>query len=167
MDWCFALFSIRDPVSYFAFFALDSLVVLQTMEAAYIRNIFNCLQEKSILDAYWLSIRISAATALGGGIFGFLLAYSVTVGGLPKPLRSALITFSGVASNFCGCSACFCLYRYIRAYWFVTALVENLFGVNLYRQTNFDLYSFLGLSLTYMYFQFPLMVDIMAPALDG
>jgi len=46
-------------------------------------NIIQLFQEKSILDAYWLSIRISAVTALGGGIFGFLLAYAITVGGVP------------------------------------------------------------------------------------
>ncbi len=130
-------------------------------------NIIQLFQEKSILDAYWLSIRISAVTALGGGIFGFLLAYSVTVGGLPKPLRSALITFSGVASNFAGVPLAFAFIATLGRTGFVTALIENLFGVNLYKQTDFDLYSFWGLSLTYMYFQFPLMVLIMAPALDG
>lgn len=130
-------------------------------------NILQLFQEKSILDAYWLSIRISAATAIGGGIFGFLLAYSVTVGGLPKPLRSALITFSGVASNFAGVPLAFAFIATLGRTGFVTALIKNLFGVNLYQQTDFDLYSFWGLSLTYMYFQFPLMVLIMAPALDG
>ncbi len=130
-------------------------------------NIIQLFQEKSILDAYWQSIRISAVTAFGGGIFGFLLAYSVTVGGLPKPLRSALITFSGVASNFAGVPLAFAFIATLGRSGFVTALIENLFGVNLYRQTDFDLYSFWGLSLTYMYFQFPLMVLIMAPALDG
>ena len=40
------------------------------------------------------------------------------------------------------------------------------FDLNIY-DAGFNLYSFLGLSLTYMYFQFPLMVLIMAPALDG
>ncbi|MBI5963902.1 MAG: ABC transporter permease subunit [Chloroflexi bacterium] len=130
-------------------------------------NLLQLFQEKSILDAYWLSIRISAATAIGGGIFGFLLAYSVTVGGLPKPLRSALITFSGVASNFAGVPLAFAFIATLGRTGFVTALVENLFHVNLYKQTEFDLYSFWGLSLTYMYFQFPLMVLIMAPALDG
>ena len=130
-------------------------------------NILQLFQEKSILDAYWLSIRISAATALGGGIFGFLLAYSVTVGGLPKPLRSALITFSGVASNFAGVPLAFAFIATLGRTGFVTALIKNLFGVNIYTQTEFDLYSFWGLSLTYMYFQFPLMVLIMAPALDG
>ncbi len=130
-------------------------------------NLLQLFQEKSILDAYWLSIRISAATALGGGIFGFLLAYSVTVGGLPKPLRSALITFSGVASNFAGVPLAFAFIATLGRTGFVTALIKNLFGVNIYTQTEFDLYSFWGLSLTYMYFQFPLMVLIMAPALDG
>jgi putative spermidine/putrescine transport system permease protein len=132
-----------------------------------IANILQLFQEQAILDAYWLSIRISAATAIGGGIFGFLLAYSVTVGGLPKPLRSALITFSGVASNFAGVPLAFAFIATLGRTGFVTALIKNLFGVNLYQQTNFDLYSFWGLSLTYMYFQFPLMVLIMAPALDG
>lgn len=130
-------------------------------------NVFQLFQEQAILDAYWLSIRISAATAIGGGIFGFLLAYSVTVGGLPKPLRSALITFSGVASNFAGVPLAFAFIATLGRTGFVTALIKNLFGVNLYQQTDFDLYSFWGLSLTYMYFQFPLMVLIMAPALDG
>lgn len=130
-------------------------------------NVFQLFKEKSILDAYWLSIRISAATAIGGGIFGFLLAYSVTVGGLPKPLRSALITFSGVASNFAGVPLAFAFIATLGRTGFVTALIKELFGVNLYQQTDFDLYSFWGLSLTYMYFQFPLMVLIMAPALDG
>jgi len=132
-----------------------------------IANILQIFQEKNILDAYWLSIRISAATALGGGIFGFLLAYSVTVGGLPKPMRSALITFSGVASNFAGVPLAFAFIATLGRTGFVTALVKTLFGVNLYQQTDFDLYSFWGLSITYMYFQFPLMVLIMAPALDG
>src|SRR5579859_6065199 len=55
-----------------------------------------------ILSSYLLSIEISAATAIGGGLFGFLLAYAVTVGGLPRFVRGALMTFSGVASNFAG-----------------------------------------------------------------
>lgn len=130
-------------------------------------NIIQLFEVKAILDAYWLSIRISAATALGGGLFGFLLAYSVTVGGLPKPLRSALITFSGVASNFAGVPLAFAFIATLGRTGFITTIIKNLFGVNLYQQTNFDLYSFAGLSLTYMYFQFPLMVLIMAPALDG
>jgi putative spermidine/putrescine transport system permease protein len=39
-------------------------------------------------------------------------------------------------------------------------------GFNIY-DYGFNLYNFIGLSLTYIYFQFPLMVLIVAPALDG
>jgi len=130
------------------------------------QNVLQLFTQKSIIDAYWLSIRISAITALGGGIFGFLLAYSVTVGGLPKPLRSLLITFSGVASNFAGVPLAFAFVATLGRTGFITAVLKDVFGINIY-QSGFNLYSFAGLSLTYMYFQFPLMVLIMAPALDG
>jgi putative spermidine/putrescine transport system permease protein len=130
------------------------------------KNLLDLITQQNILDAYWLSIRISAVTAIGGGIFGFLLAYTVTVGGLPRPLRSALITFSGVASNFAGVPLAFAFVATIGRTGIVTALLKNVFGLNPY-QHGFNLYSFWGLSITYMYFQFPLMILIMAPALDG
>jgi putative spermidine/putrescine transport system permease protein len=120
----------------------------------------------SILKAYWLSIRISAVTAIGGGVFGFLLAYSVTVGGLPKQLRSVLITFSGVASNFAGVPLAFAFVATLGRTGVITAILKDVFGLEIYK-TGFNLYSFLGLSLTYLYFQFPLMVLVMTPALDG
>src|SRR3972149_42175 len=129
-------------------------------------NIIELFTQKYIIDSYLLSIRISAVTALGGGIFGFLLAYSVTVGGLPKPLRSALITFSGVVSNFAGVPLAFAFVATLGRTGFITTVLKDVFGFNIY-DAGFNLYSFLGLSLTYMYFQFPLMVLIMAPALDG
>jgi putative spermidine/putrescine transport system permease protein len=131
-----------------------------------IGNILELFEQKSILDAYWLSIRISAVTAIGGGIFGFLLAYAVTIGGLPTPLRSMLITFSGVASNFAGVPLAFAFVATLGRTGIITAILKNVFHINIY-QAGFSLYSFAGLSITYMYFQFPLMVLIMAPALDG
>lgn len=130
------------------------------------QNVLDLFTQPYILNAYWLSIQISAATALGGGIFGFFLAYSVTAGGLPKPLRSLLITFSGVASNFAGVPLAFAFVATLGRTGFITAILKDVFGFNLY-STSFNLYSFIGLSLTYMYFQFPLMVLVMAPALDG
>lgn len=129
-------------------------------------NLAQLFAQPAILNAYWLSIQISAVTALGGGIFGFLLAYSVTVGGLPRSLRSALVTFSGVASNFAGVPLAFAFIATLGRTGFITALLKNVFHMSIY-QEGFNLYSFAGLSLTYMYFQFPLMVLIMAPALDG
>jgi len=131
-----------------------------------LNNYVELLTVPTIVNAYKLSIQISAVTAIGGGIFGFLLAYSVTVGGLPKPLRSVLITFSGVASNFAGVPLAFAFVATLGRVGFVTTLLKDVFNINIY-QAGFSLYTFIGLALTYMYFQFPLMVLIMAPALDG
>ena len=129
-------------------------------------NIIQLFSEPYIVEAYKLSIQISAVTAIGGGILGFLLAYSVTVGGLPKSLRSMLITFSGVASNFAGVPLAFAFVATLGRQGFITHILRDYLNINIY-QAGFSLYSFVGLSLVYMYFQFPLMVLIMAPALDG
>jgi putative spermidine/putrescine transport system permease protein len=132
-------------------------------------NIFSAetgLFQPYIMNAYWLSIRISAITALGGGILGFLLAYAVILGGLPKYMRTSLMTFSGVASNFAGVPLAFAFIATLGRTGFLTALLNSVFNFNLYDE-GFTLYSFWGLSLAYMYFQFPLMVLIIAPALDG
>jgi len=60
------------------------------------------LGQPTIVEAFRASIEISLVTAVVGGIFGFLLAYAVIRGGLPGILGAALMTFSGVASNFAG-----------------------------------------------------------------
>jgi putative spermidine/putrescine transport system permease protein len=120
----------------------------------------------SILGAYWVTIKISLATALGGGLLGFLMAYAVTIGNLPRPIRSALMTFSGVASNFAGVPLAFAFIATLGRTGLVTVLLKNVLGLNLYNQ-GFSLYSFWGLSLTYMFFQFPLMILVITPALDG
>jgi putative spermidine/putrescine transport system permease protein len=124
------------------------------------------LGQPFILDAYWLSIRVSLVTAVGGAIFGFLLAYASIMGGLPPFVRSALMTFSGVASQFAGVPLSFAFIATLGRVGLVTALINTLFGVNIYNQ-GFNLYTFWGLSVTYMYFQFPLMVLVIAPAIDG
>jgi putative spermidine/putrescine transport system permease protein len=119
-----------------------------------------------VLQAYWLSIQVSVITALAGGIFGFLLAYAVVQGGLPHSLRTLLLTFSGVASNFAGLPLAFAFIATLGRTGIVTVVLKTVFHLDLYG-AGFNLYSLVGLSLTYLYFQFPLMVLIIAPALDG
>ena len=86
--------------------------------------------------------------------------------GCPRWVRPTLMTFSGVASNFAGVPLAFAFLATLGRTGLVTALLVNLFDFNIYR-TGFNLLSFWGLALTYMYFQIPLMVLIMAPAIDG
>ena len=80
--------------------------------------------------------------------------------------RGLLGTFCGVASNFAGVPLAFAFISTLGRVGMVTVLLQTLFGINIYDQ-GFNLYSFWGLSLTYMYFQIPLMVLIITPALEG
>lgn len=124
------------------------------------------LAQPNILSAYRLSISISAVTAIGGAVLGFLLAYATILGGLPRWMRVFLATFSGVASNFAGLPLAFAFIATLGRTGLVTVLLKELFGINLY-DMGFSLYSFTGLSLTYIYFQFPLMVLVISPSIDG
>ena len=139
---------------------------LQDRSGAFTLQNYTGLTDPTIVEAYGNSIEISLVTAIGGGIFGFLLAYAVIAGGLPGFLRSALMTFSGVASNFAGVPLALAFVFTIGRLGFVTVFLKDFLGIDIYG-TGFTLYSKLGLELVYMYFQFPLMVLVIAPAIDG
>ncbi|WP_455271035.1 ABC transporter permease [Rhizobium herbae] len=128
-------------------------------------NIAGLFTDK-ILASYWISIKISLASSIGGALIGFCLAWAVVLGGLPSWIRSSLLTFSGVASNFAGVPLAFAFLATLGRTGLVTMILRDWFGINLYA-TGFNLLSFIGLTLTYMYFQIPLMVLIITPALDG
>ncbi len=120
----------------------------------------------NILSAYWVTIRISVTTALMGGIFGFFLAYSLVTGNMPAWVRSSMATFCGVASNFAGVPLAQAFIFTLGRVGLVTVLLRDLFGIDLYDR-GFNLYSFWGLSVTYLYFQLPLMVLVITPAIEG
>jgi putative spermidine/putrescine transport system permease protein len=116
-------------------------------------------------EAYLTSIEISAVTAIAGAILGFLLAYAVISGGLPKRVRSGLMTFSGVASNFAGIPLALAFVYTLGTQGLFTVLLRDS-GIDI-SAGGFKLYSKFGLEIVYLYFQFPLMVLIIAPAIDG
>jgi putative spermidine/putrescine transport system permease protein len=88
------------------------------------------------------------------------------MGGLPRWIRPTLMTFSGVASNFAGIPLAFAFLATLGRTGLVTVLFIKYLGLNIY-STGFTILSFWGLTITYLYFQIPLMVLILAPALDG
>jgi putative spermidine/putrescine transport system permease protein len=130
------------------------------------QNILNLFARSDIMNAYRTSLVISVVTALGGALFGFLLAYAVILGGLPGPFRVFMVTFSGVASNFAGVPLAFAFIATMGNAGLVTGWIEEFLNIDIH-QAGFTIYNMWGLSIVYMYFQFPLMVLIMAPALDG
>ena len=155
----FAIFFIGAPITYLVIGSFQNDEGQTTLQN------YADLATPSIANAFLISIEISLVTAIVGGIFGFLLAYAVILGGLPRFLRGALMTFSGVASNFAGVPLALAFIFTLGQAGLVTALLKNV-GINPYAG-GFTIYSKLGLELVYLYFQFPLMVLIIAPAIDG
>jgi putative spermidine/putrescine transport system permease protein len=124
------------------------------------------LSRPIIVSAYWNSIKLSGVSGGLGAVFGFLLAYALTLGGLPRWLRPTLMTFFGVASNFAGVPLAFSFLATLGRTGLVTVLAIKYFDFNIYK-AGFNLLSFSGLVLTYLYFQIPLMVLIITPAVEG
>ena len=119
-----------------------------------------------IFSSFWISIRVSAASAVMGAAFGLILAFAVIRGRLPEAIRSTVLTFSGVASNFAGIPLAFAFIATLGRLGIITLGLRYAAHFDIYR-AGFNLFSFWGLTLTYCYFQIPLMVLIIAPAIDG
>ncbi|TNC52096.1 ABC transporter permease subunit [Rubellimicrobium rubrum] len=124
------------------------------------------LNTPSVRNAYWVSIKISFISALLGCLIGFAMSAGAVLGGLPKWVRSPLLTFSGVASNFAGVPLAFAFLATIGPAGLITMWLRQDLGINL-RAYGFNLLSTPGLIITYLFFQIPLMILIITPALDG
>ncbi len=159
---------------FFAFAALFLILptlyivlgAFQTAEGDWTLQNVADLNTPSILNAYWVSIKVSFWSALLGCAAGFAMAAAVTLGGLPRGMKPPLLTFSGVASNFAGVPLAFAFIATIGPAGLITLWLRNDFGINL-RAYGFNLLSSWGLILTYLFFQIPLMILIITPALEG
>jgi putative spermidine/putrescine transport system permease protein len=129
---------------------------------ANIRLLFN----HPYIDAYQTSIEISLVTALLGGVCGLFIAYAALRDGTPAWVRSILTTFSGVAANFGGIPLAFAFIASLGPLGIVTVFLKDHLHFDLYGH-NFAIYSKLGVEITYLYFQLPLMILVIAPAIDG
>ena len=159
----------------FALFALLFLILptmkivvgaFQTPDGAFTLDNIYGLNTESILSSYWVSIQLSLVTAFLGCLIGFAMAAAVIFGKLPGKIRGGLMTFSGVASNFAGVPLAFAFLATLGPVGLVTIWLRNEFGINL-RAMGFNLLSFWGLVVVYLFFQIPLMILMIAPALDG
>lgn len=124
------------------------------------------LNTASIRSAYWVSLKVSFLSALLGCLIGFAMAAAMTLGGVSRRVKSPLLTFSGVASNFAGVPLAFAFIATIGPAGLITMYLRTEFGINL-RMYGWNLLSSWGLIITYLFFQIPLMILIITPALEG
>jgi putative spermidine/putrescine transport system permease protein len=168
---------LRDMIALFPFvlFAILFLILpltylfvqaFQAEDGSFTLNNLAGLATAKIAGAFWYSIRVSAASAAIGAGVGLLIALAIIRGRLPKWIGNLVMTFSGVASNFAGIPLAFAFLATLGRLGLVTLILKAL-GINIYVRGGFDLLSFWGLVLVYLYFQIPLMILIIAPAIHG
>lgn len=110
------------------------------------------------------SFELSLASTILGGLAGLLIAQAMVSS------RSALVqeittTFSSVAANFAGVPLAFAFIATLGNNGMLTVFLKNN-GVNIY-DGGFKLYSLLGLTIVYAYWEIPLMVLVMLPPLQA
>ena len=113
------------------------------------------------------SIELSIVTAILPGIFGLLIAYAIHTAKRGNMLRRVVITASGVFANFGGVPLALLFIATLSTTGVVTGWIKDIFnGFNIWDH-GFTLFNAFGVSFAYMYFQIPLMVLVVLPALEG
>ena len=110
------------------------------------------------------SLKLALVTSVIPGVLGTFLAYAIATSkseGLKRTLASA----SGVLANFGGVNLAFMFVASFGAVGVVTEWLKRI-GYNPWDH-GFDLYKFTGVAFVYCYFQIPLMVLVVTPALGG
>ena len=113
------------------------------------------------------SIELSVVTAIVPGIFGLLIAYAIFTAKRGNILRRVVITASGVFANFGGVPLALVFIATLSTTGIVTGWIKDIFsGFDIWNH-GFSLYTAFGVFFVYMYFQIPLMVLVIFPALEG
>jgi putative spermidine/putrescine transport system permease protein len=128
-------------------------------------NVVTSLTSPQYRAAFVSSLLLSAVTAVIGAVFGAFLAQAVLTGRPDGPLRRIVSTASGVLAYFGGVPLAFAFIAALGQTGLATVFLRSV-GVDLYA-SGFRIDSLTGLGLTYVYFQVPLMVILITPALEG
>jgi putative spermidine/putrescine transport system permease protein len=114
--------------------------------------------------SFWNSIRLSAITALLSTVFGAFIGYAI-LHTRSKRVRQLFMAVSNVTTNFAGAPLAFAFIIILGVNGVVTLLFAKLLGVKLY--PSFQIYSYAGLVVAYLYFQLPLMILLVLPSFAG
>jgi putative spermidine/putrescine transport system permease protein len=137
-------FTAKDPATGATSYTLDNLTT--SLKGAY-------------LTALLGSVKLSAVSAALGTLVGLPLAQAVVTSRF-RALREAVLTASGVLANFGGVPLAFAFVATLGN----AGVLTRHFGLT---DKGWDLYSFWGLVVVYLYFLIPLMVLTVTPALEG
>jgi putative spermidine/putrescine transport system permease protein len=115
--------------------------------------------------AFKNSLTLSLWTSVVGAVFGTWLAAAVVTSRPGGLLHRITQSGSGVLAYFAGVPLAFAFIAALGFQGAVTVLLKHL-GIDIYSH-GFNLYSMTGVGLCYVYFQIPLMIILITPALEG
>lgn len=124
----------------------------------YVTALTNPFYVKAITNSLLISFYSSAA----GIVFSLLLAYAITKSS--EAARNAVLTISNMTSNFAGIPLAFAYIILLGNNGVFTLLLKS-WGWSLFE--GFNLYSWTGLALVYVYFQVPLGALLLYPSFHG
>jgi putative spermidine/putrescine transport system permease protein len=117
------------------------------------------------LHGFGETLLLAVLTSIIPGVFGLLIAYAIWSARRGAVLRQVAITASAVFANFGGVPLAFLFIATLGSTGLASKWLTDL-GFNPY-QHGFSLYSLSGVIVVYLYFQIPLMVLVILPALEG
>lgn len=151
-------------VSYFLFYPILKVVELafQDHQGHFTTANMVAITKNPYRLAFSTSLKISLYATVIPGVLGFVLAYILS--GIKNPIVSRLVLAGkGVLANFGGVNLVFIFVAAYGSTGYLTQWMGDL-GWNPWNH-GFNLFTFSGIVLIYSYFQVPLMVLIMTPAL--
>jgi len=129
------------------------------------QNFSTTFSSAADMSAFKNSLLIGLWTALLGATLGTWLAAAVLAGNPGGMVQRVVSSASGVLAYFAGVPLAFAWIATLGSTGVATVLLKHI-GINLY-SGGFTIASLTGLALAYTYFQIPLMVILITPALEG
>jgi putative spermidine/putrescine transport system permease protein len=111
------------------------------------------------------SLLLAVWTSIGPAAFGLWFAAAVLAGKPDGMLRRIVSSASGVLAYFAGLPLAFVWIATVGPLGVLTVVLKSVFGFDLTDHFNFA--SITGIGFAYFYFQIPLMVIFITPALEG
>jgi putative spermidine/putrescine transport system permease protein len=127
-----------------------------------LNNYIDIFTKRLYLKAVTNSIVLSVISAVAGILIAFLGAKAAH-GSAPR-LRSFFLSILNITSNFAGIPLAFS-YIILLGNVGVLVMLGKQYGIDFL--ANFNLYSFSGLAIIYIYFQIPLATMLLIPSFNG
>jgi putative spermidine/putrescine transport system permease protein len=153
-------------VTIFLFIPMGAILVLafKNSNGGYTWSNVHMLFTGMYATAFKNSFELAITAAVIPGLLGVFLAHAIATS-RSELLRRLVAAASGVLANFGGVNLAFIFIAAYSANGIATLWLNSL-GFDPWNH-GFDLYGFSGVVFIYMYFQIPLMVVIVTPALAG